>query len=805
MKLLEKIKQRSVDSLNTFYVRYLEWIRGDDNKVRAVLLLLFAIVVTYFALPDSYLLDLPVSDGDVGKIMKFSFRADRDISVVDEEATRKNRIEASEKVPNQYVSISNKEYYDRVRTAFDMMRNIIKQRLFEYTVQNGTNISTPFIPLSKEVLYTRLLNKSLSYPKPLRQELSGMKSAFDERIGRPVSDTVFAALAENFFPPEVDTVLFDIINKLDSYEILRTGLADDYKQNVIEVYHGNRHIRVPRYRVITQRTLPIEVTALMKELDEAKQLTPQGSAVVEALVYTLLRDNISFSEEKTEQKMNEARKKAPLRQFSVKYGELIRRAGEQITPRDIKIFRAIRALESNRSSWTVFLEYFLYIVLVIGVLFVAFSRNVKKARFTIAEVMLMGIQTVFLILLWKADSVISASFSDWIGNIDARIFYFLIPFPAMVALIKLLVNTESAIFFLFTVFLIFLLIFPNNFFFPSYYAIGSAAYLYLLQHIAKRSDIWRASLYLSFILVAATILIFALDMTLPGNNMGKALLFTMTSALLSGVLVMGLIPVYEYMFGYITDFTFLEYSNLNHPLLKEMAVRANGTYQHSLTVGSIVEAAAVAIGANPIACKVMAHFHDIGKLERPEYFAENQVGTNKHLDLTPSMSAKVIMRHVRYGKELARKYHLGEMIEAAAYQHHGTSLVRYFLQQAQQTDASISEETFRYPAEKPQTREVALIMIADSCEAAVKSIKEEKTYDRIRDRVHKVISGIMDDGQLSECNITLSDIAKIQESVIKTLTGIYHARPEYDNVKKKGTHENRKQEQRVRKDSVVGQ
>ena len=233
-------------------------------------------------------------------------------------------------------------------------------------------------------------------------------------------------------------------------------------------------------------------------------------------------------------------------------------------------------------------------------------------------------------------------------------------------------------------------------------------------------------------------------------------------------------------------------------------VHANGTYQHSLTVGSIVETAAVAIGANPVACKVMAYFHDIGKLERPEYFAENQIGVNKHTELSPSMSAKIIINHVKYGRELAKKYHLGERIEAAAYQHHGTSLVRYFLMEAQKSDKRASEEIFRYKAEKPQTREVGLIMIADACEASVKSIKEEKTYDRIGDKVRLIISSIMNDGQLSDCNMTLNDIAKISESVIKTLSGIYHVRPEYGEEQNKGKHENRKQKQHSNTQTTVG-
>lgn len=803
MRLITKLHDRLFDSFNESFGRYLEWLRGTNNGSRSIIAIFFILVATYFTLPDSLLLDLPVSDSDVGEIMQFSFRADKDISVVDEVKTRSNRMEAEAKVPNQYVAINNKDSYEKVKSSFGMMRSFIKDWELKHYEKSGGVILKEFKALSKARLYAGLTDKRMDFSEDLRRELMGMKATFEESIGLTLSDAIYTSLVENLFYQKIDEILFTLIEKLDSYVVLRTGLPDDYAQNLIQVHQREGQGIVPRYRLITRRTLSFEMTHLVKKMHLAKELTPEGIALITALTSTLLRDNISFSEEKTDMMHNEARKKAPLHEFSVKYGELIRRAGEQITERDIKIFRAIRSLEREKSKWGVFLKHFLYLFLVFSVIFVAFNHNIKKAQFSIAEVLLMGVLLLLLILLWKSIIAMSIPFSNWIGNIDARIFYFLLPFPAIVAIVKLLVNTETAIFFLFSTLLMFFLVLPHNFYFPAYFMMGSMAYLFFLQHITTRSEIWKQSFYLGIFLSLLTLLIFALDMTLARDNITRALIFSFTGAVFSGILVMALIPFFENILGYTTDLTFLEYSTLNHPLLKKMAVHANGTYQHSLTVGSIVEAAAVEIGANPIACKVMSYFHDIGKLERPEYFAENQLGTSKHFDLTPSMSAKVIINHVKYGRELARKYHLGERIESAAYQHHGTSLVRYFLQQAQKSDSAASEEIFRYKAEKPQTREVGLIMIADACEASVKSIREDKTYDRIGDKVKSIISGIMDDGQLSDCNMTLNDIAKIRESVIKTLSGIYHVRPDYGEEPKKGSHGNRKQKQHAHKDSAL--
>ncbi|MCK5807757.1 HDIG domain-containing protein [bacterium] len=795
MKFITTLQARLSASFNQQFRSYLAWLRREDGPSRWGLLLLFLLAITYFTLPDSLLLDLPVLDSDAGKIMQFSFRAGKDISIIDEDKTRQNRMNAEAKVPNQYLVINNSASYEKMRSAFVMMRSFIKERELTTLRKSGAEIPKEFEGLIKERLYSDLLDRSTPLSEELRRDLLGMKATVEESTGRILNESLYVSLVENLFNPKVDEWFFKLIDKLNSYTILRIGLPSDYAQNVIQIQQGESQTPVPRYRLITRRTLSFELAHLQKTMDIAKELTPQGVAMVIALTETLLKDNISFSEEETTTMRNEARKKAPVSEFSVKYGELIRRAGEKITEQDIKIFRAIRAVEQQKSIWSVAVKNFIYLFLVVFVMFVAFNHNIKKAKFTVAELLLMGVLLLFLLLLWKSIIAMSIPFSDWMGNVDARIFYFLLPFPALIAIVKLLVNTETALFFLLTTILVFFLVLPHNFYFPAYYIVGSMAYLYLLQHITTRGAVWQKSLFLALFMSVVTLLIFALDLTLARDNMLRALVFAFSGAIFSGVLIMALLPFFEKIFGYTTDLTFLEYSTLNHPLLKRMAVHANGTYQHSLNVGAIVEAAATEIGINPVACKVMAYFHDIGKLERPEYFAENQTGTNKHDELTPSMSAMIITSHVKYGRELAQQYHLGEKIEAAAYQHHGTSLVRYFLQQAKQSDKAASEETFRYKAEKPQSREVGLIMIADACEASVKSIREDKTYDRIGDKVKLIVSSIMEDGQLSDCNMTFSDIAKIQESVIKTLSGVYHVRPDYEELQKKGMNETRKSKQ----------
>ena len=255
-------------------------------------------------------------------------------------------------------------------------------------------------------------------------------------------------------------------------------------------------------------------------------------------------------------------------------------------------------------------------------------------------------------------------------------------------------------------------------------------------------------------------------------------------ALAVPILVMGITPLVEAAFGYTTDIKLLELANLNHPALKELIVQAPGTYHHSIIIGSLVEAAAEAIGANPLLARVCAYYHDIGKGKNPLYFGENQRGENRHDKLTPQMSALIIKRHVTDGVEMARQYKLPKQVADAIPQHHGTRLVGYFFhkalkeQEGKPDQGPVEEPVYRYAGPKPQTREAALVMIADAVEASSRAM-QEPTPAKLQSLVQKIINGIFADGQLDECDLTLRDLNEIARAFYRTLGGIYHTRPDY--------------------------
>ena len=263
-------------------------------------------------------------------------------------------------------------------------------------------------------------------------------------------------------------------------------------------------------------------------------------------------------------------------------------------------------------------------------------------------------------------------------------------------------------------------------------------------------------------------------------------LFLFINGLASAVIVLGVLPIFEYLFGKITNIELLELADFNNPLLNRLMLEAPGTYHHSLIVGNLSEAACKAIGANSLLARIGAYYHDIGKLQKPEYFTENQdIKFNLHESLAPNMSKLVIMNHIKEGVELAKKHHLNPRIIDFIEQHHGKSLVYFFYRRALEDAGAkeeITEDGFRYPGPKPTSKETAVVLLADSVEAASRAIKEP-TAAQIEEAVHKIINNKFIDAQLDECELTLKDLEIISKVFGHILSGIYHSRVNYPEAR----------------------
>lgn len=267
------------------------------------------------------------------------------------------------------------------------------------------------------------------------------------------------------------------------------------------------------------------------------------------------------------------------------------------------------------------------------------------------------------------------------------------------------------------------------------------------------------------------------------GSLGYDLLCGLINGLLVAILALGVLPLFEHLFEVATDFRLIELCNLNHPLLKRMILKAPGTYHHSVVVGTLAEGAAEAIGANALLCRVGAYYHDIGKMTKPLYFVENETDArDRHGKLKPSLSSLVIVSHVKAGVELGRAYGLPPAILEMIPQHHGTRLVSFFYQKARRTHdpdlGEVREEGFRYPGPKPQTKEAAILMLADAVEAASRTLTE-RTPGRFQALVGTIANAIITDGQLNECELTFRELSLIEESFVRALSGIYHHRVDY--------------------------
>jgi cyclic-di-AMP phosphodiesterase PgpH len=312
--------------------------------------------------------------------------------------------------------------------------------------------------------------------------------------------------------------------------------------------------------------------------------------------------------------------------------------------------------------------------------------------------------------------------------------------------------------------------------------ISCSAAVYGIGRYRERQSVTLAGFFVSGINVAVALALIAyaeqplnLNTILLGVGCGLA------GGLLTSIFAAGGLPVNESLFGILTDVKLLELSNADLPVLGQLALRAPGTNQHSHAVGQLAEDACRGVGANPLLARIGALYHDIGKLAAPEYFVENQQGDNPHDRLRPSQSAKIITSHVTYGVKLAKEIGLPQQIADFIPQHHGTRTLHYFLRKAQaqaKPGETVEEKDFRYPGPKPQFKEAAIMMLADSCEAAARSLARPDP-ENIRAIVQKIVDAIVSDGQLDECDITLRELTTIREAMISALTAIYHARIDY--------------------------
>jgi len=513
---------------------------------------------------------------------------------------------------------------------------------------------------------------------------------------------------------------------------------------------------------------------LGEEIDSLA-LNPDEKKLVKEVTQKTILPNLIFNYEKTEKEKEKARQSVePVKQI-IRKGLIIIRRGDQVTPEHVGLLEAL-GLQRPRINYQTIGGFVLFNLLVLSMIGFYLWRYRRDILQRYSRLSLLALILIFITLLSKVINTISPS------NMSSSAIY-LAPVAAGTMLITILLDAKLAIL-INVVFSAFVGIMNNNDLGAFTIAfLGGMAGIYTVSRLSQRDDLIRACLSIS----AANVLgIFTIGM-IYGSMWQDLLLgsiWGIINGIFSTVLTIGLLPFLEKTFSVTTPITLLELANPNHPLMRKFLLEAPGTYHHSIVVANLAEAAAEKVQADTLLVRVGSYYHDIGKLTRPYFFIENQFGNeNPHDKLSPTLSTLIITSHVRDGLELAREYNLPEDIQNIIRQHHGTTLVSYFYHRASgnEKEESITEQDFRYPGPKPQTKEAALVMLADSAEAAVRSLSKV-TPARIEGVVTKLLKDKLHDGQLDECDLTLRDLDIITKAFVHVLGGIFHSRIEYPEM-----------------------
>ena len=711
----------------------------------------------------------------VGDVAQRDIKAPKNFFIEDKEVTeaRKNQVKDTVKTVYDFDSNLLTDISSRIETSMEFAR-----QLFEKP-ENSDN------------------------PDPTFEMVLVTKPEFEKKLGMEISNEVFNILYKHRFSIDIANKTKTIIDK-----ILSNGVV------------ANKEILLEQEgKGITLRTIKSHEEEIVNNLkivygpDQAKAMVRiEGQPLLKKLNYNLsnlivdicqrlLQPNITLNKSETEKRILEAQSKIMPILFQIKAGEMIVREGERVDK--IKLIK-LTALKEQVVEKDVYMSgtgtamITCFLILVVYYLFLKDHKKLKNDHNTHMIFLALGL-ILYLVFAKIVIYIAQSSHPEMAWEIAASSFYMVVPVQAAAMTACLFLGFDIAIFFTIVLSVMASLAFGGSFQVFIFFFFSSITAAYWINEKQDRKNFIIAGFKLAVFnsMLAIALGFYSLSHPEP-MLLAREVIFAFCGGLFAATLTIGFTPLIEILFNYTTAAKLLEFSNLDQPLIKKLMIEAPGTYNHSVIVATIAEAAASATSANSLQAKVMGYYHDIGKLDKTMYFIENQAdGKNRHDKLSPSMSALILIQHVKKGVEMAKKYKLGNEIIEGIIQHHGTSLIKYFYNKSLNSgNENVNQEDFRYPGPKPQTREAGIVMLADVAEAAVRAL-ERPTPSRIQGRVKGLINDIFADGQLEECELTLKDLHQIAKSFNNILTSIYHSRIEYPDK----TQEKKKEKNGTAKDS----
>lgn len=746
------------------------WITFVNEKLNLktwsliFLFCLFLSFLVFFSLDVDYHVQL-------GEVAPAEIKSPISFQMTDEVDTEKKRRAAELEVPPVFDFDPHlyEQVYNRIYLAFQNMRDELR--------------ATP-------------LPSDEARREEAVKDFARLKPKFEKELGVEVPHRLFDWLTEERFSVRVQNVINGSLYRWASRKIIDgQGIPDDdlHAQMIVRVVSRSQ---APSEEFTLEKS---EVRDLRKtsafQLENVPGLegiAPKDRGNLLEVAQLFMIPNMTFNRQETQERRKKARDSVLPVQVDIKRNQTIVGAGQIVQPIHLTLLNEINQLKSSRRTDFVWMAVAVLFLIVVTVFF-SYLRRISKQRLRlqVKDIYAMGTVLLMVVAMTKLFLFITdaALLSRFGNSVPASSLLFAAPVAAGPMLVGLMISTGEIVW-LFTLFMsitVALMADPGmSFVYLLVSSIGGIAAARGVFSCQRRNDIYRAGVRTGLVNGAV---LFVVTFLQPAGDAGylNHLLWNVplgfAGGLFSSMVAMAFIPLLESMFNYTTDVKLLELSSLNHPLMKDMIVKAPGTYHHSLVVGSMCEAGAEEIGANPLLAKVMAYYHDIGKMEHAQYFIENQrPGYNAHDHISPHMSKTVLVAHVKDGAEMGYRHALGKSIIDGILQHHGTTLISYFYNKAvEELDEAIDtivENDFRYPGPKPQFKEAALLMLADSIEAAARSL-EEPTPARLTSLVKNIIQSKFLDGQLDQCDLTLRDLGIIEDCFRRVILGIYHQRIDY--------------------------
>jgi len=793
MQLVKKPHKRSFVAS-----QYPRWILLFSLTIALTLMLYPNLVVTHHIY-------------ELGDVAERNIKAPTDLLVEDKEATSLSRQQSLNAVLTVYDFDDTLVFklMKRIQDAFSLMRNYVENQK-KAIETNSQQEKTTHAEAQSETKTTDIIANAQPEPKTsdknvpwienpdFLQAMQEKKVEFLSRLDVLITDANYLTLINERFSKEIQDLTTQILRALltngvvankellsqeEAHGIVVKNIASQKEQVVKDV---------KRYYGIDQAKAMVWIIGqpLLKDLDY------EIITLIVDLVQSLIQPNVTINKRETELRKEQAWSSINPILFQVKAGEMLLREGERINKQQLLKLNALNSTENQGKilARSIGLGVLMFILL-ISFHIIYFGHATYLSVDYNKNLLFISLILILFVFITEISVALGKSFTqNGVTPLSLSSMVFGIPVAAGAMTICLFMGMRAAFPFALITSICAAILFENKLTYFIYFFINSMMGAFWLRHCRERNVFIKAGAKIGLLNIIAATALRAYSSELFLSKLIMDWVFGYLGGLSAGVVTAGITPMMELTFRYTTDIKLLELANLDKPLLHRLMLEAPGTYHHSVLVGSMVEAAASEIGANPLLAKVCGYYHDIGKMKNPLYFIENQQkGMNRHNKLAPSMSSLIIISHVKHGVEMAKKYKLGKAISDTIQQHHGTSMISFFFEKAKQQkgEHSVKEDDFRYPGPKPQTREAGLVMLADVVEAASRAL-DNPTPSRIQGLVQRLINKIFSDGQLDNCELTLRDLHRIAKKFNKILNGIHHHRIEYTETATKNNNKKSK-------------